>query len=123
MDSAKQYLKDNKIIPFLSFKNKEPHTVKLLNDKIDEIMDSEGEMVAGVTFLVEEGGQQKKFFTRSSSLISILAEYNQGDVVTIQMVATKKGDKWVNSYNVTSVISTTNKERKEEEDKLRSISP
>ncbi len=88
MEASKQFLKDNNISQFISFQDGLPHTVKLMKDKVDSMPDRFGEnggKIQGMKYLVQEGGEQKTFFTTSIGLISKLAEFESGSVVTIQM--------------------------------------
>lgn len=78
-------MKDNGILPRISFNDGAPHTVKLVKDKVDKIPDGKGGTVDGMKFMVEEGGESKTFFTGSVGLISKLASVEEGTTVTIQM--------------------------------------
>lgn len=98
MDAAKQYLKDNNIVPKISFKDKQAHTVELVKDKMETITDRDGKEIEGVSFLVTEDGEPKKIFTTSISLIQKLSECKKGDVVTIQMKSRKDDSGGYKSY-------------------------
>jgi len=87
MESSKAYMKDNGILPRISFNDLSAHTVKLMKDKVDSIPDanSEGGRVEGMKYLVNEDGESKSIFTTSIGLISKLATVEEGATVTIQM--------------------------------------
>ena len=114
MKESKQFLKDKNIKPRISFKDGNPHVVKLINDKIDEIDDGTGKTVEGMSYLVEEDGDQKTFFTSSIGLISALSELEHGAVVRIVMKK-KKGEKgYISFYEI---------EKVEDEDSLPVVEP
>jgi len=98
MESAKDFLKDKNILSFISFKDKSPHTVELVKDKVDTIRNQQGEELQGVKFLVKENGENKSFFTTSISLLQKLADKSPGDVVTIEMKSRKGDDGQFRSY-------------------------
>ena len=102
MDASKQFLKDNDIVPFISFKAIPKHTFKLLGDEIAE-MQTEGKTVKGVRYAVEENGEKKSFFTGSSTLIARLSEFPIGTVVTVEMKK-RKGDDgiWKSYFEISS---------------------
>jgi len=106
MDASKKFLDTNDIIPFLSFGDGEPHTVTIFKDKEDQMEntqgDKAGEMIDGVSYLVEEDGTKKSFFTASVTLIGKLAEKKAGDVVTIRQTKTKGSKGFRTSYEVNS---------------------
>lgn len=113
MQASKEYMKTNQIVPFISFKDGSAHTVKLIKDKVDSIKDgNNGGMVQGVKFLVEENGEVKSFFTSSIGLIQKLAEFNEGDIVTIKMVSKKVNGEFRSSF----VVSAGEGVAEEEED-------
>ena len=109
MDASKEYLKNNDIVPRISFKDSPKHTVKLVKDKIDTIMDDKGQKVDGVKYLVEESGDKKTFFTSSDSLIQKLSDVSAGTEVTIEMKS-KKTDAGFRTY-----FTVTREGEKEEE--------
>lgn len=101
MQVAKDFLKEHKIIPFISFKDGKSHTVKILNAKQDTIKATDGNMVEGIKCLVEEDGDQKSFFTSSVDLITKLSNREFNDVVTIEMKSRKGEDgKWKSYYEM-----------------------
>ncbi|GAG08913.1 unnamed protein product, partial [marine sediment metagenome] len=102
MESSKQYLKDNDIVPRISFKKDPKHTVKLLNDKIDTLKTNDGE-TQGVKYLVEEGGEKKTFFTGSVGLIQKLSDFNVGDTVVIEMKSINKDGNYISVFEVSTV--------------------
>lgn len=91
MDQSKEYLKKNNIRPRISFKDGNPHTLRIVKDKIDSVQDDMGKQVEGIRYLVEEGGEQKTFFTASVGLIEKLAQVAEGTEVVVQMKR-KKSD-------------------------------
>ena len=97
MENSKKYLKDNSIVPFISFKEIPTHTVELVADKEDSMTDVAGKLKEGISYLVKEDGEAKKFFTSSVSLISKLASCVPGDKVKI-MLKSRKTDKGYQSY-------------------------
>jgi len=103
MQASKQYQKDHKIMPFISFKDGKSHSVKLLNDKVDTLTGTDGKEVEGIKYLVEENGEKKTFFTSSNTLISKLADLGEGDEVSIRMKSVQgKDGKWRSSYEVSA---------------------
>jgi|TARA_R100000501_G_C2601988_1_gene98812 hypothetical protein len=104
MDASKKFLETNDIIPFLSFGDGEAHTVTIFKDKEDQMEntqgDKAGEMIDGVSYLVEEGGVKKSFFTASVTLIGKLSEKKAGDIVTIQQTKTKGSKGFRTGYTV-----------------------
>lgn len=113
MENSKQFLKTNNIFPRISFKDKQAHRVKLLNDKIDSITDQSGKMIEGVKYFVEEGGAKKTFFTSSVALISKLSECKENDVVNIQIKYIKgNGGKLITSYDVWAGLAANQAENK-----------
>ena len=88
-------------MPYISFKDGNPHTLKILNDKISTLKDKQGKEIEGVKYLVEENGEHKTFFTSSISLISKLADVEEGTEVIIQMRSRKTEDgSWQSYYEV-----------------------
>lgn len=114
MDASKKFLSDNDITPFLSFGDGEAHTVTIIKDKKDQMEntqgDNPGEMIDGVSYLVEEGGTKKSFFTASVTLIGKLAEKKEGDVVVIKQIKAKTSKGFRTSYEVESVGGTATAE-------------
>lgn len=106
MDASKSYMKDNGILNRISFQDGAAHTVKLLKDKLHSIPDptSQGGKKEGMMYLVEEGGEQRTFFTGSIGLISKLALCEEGDVVTIQMKKANNKSFFVVTKDGTEVI-------------------
>ncbi len=113
MQGSKDYLVKNKIASFISFKEKPEHTVKLIGDKEDQIKTKDG-MVTGMKYMVEENGEPKSFFTQSVGLIQKLAQYNEGDEVTIKMVSKKIDGTFKSSFVVTKVGETSTEEEESE---------
>lgn len=101
MQNSKQYLQTHKILPRISFKDGQAHLVKLLNDKEDKIKDDTGKEIEGMKYLVVESGENKTFFTSSTSLISQLAECEVNEEVSVQMKSVKGEDgTWRSQYKV-----------------------
>jgi hypothetical protein len=114
MDNSKKFLGNSDFVPFISFKENNTHTVKLIDDKESSMKDQNtGDMKKGMKYLVEEGGAKKSFFTGSLALISKLSEYKKGDVVTIKMVSKKGANGFVSSYEVYAGTSTGVKKQTE----------
>lgn len=104
MEESKKFLKKMGIVPFLSFKDGESHTVKLLKDKIDTLIDSKtGEEKTGIRYLVEKNGEIMSFFTTSPSLISKLSTIEPNEVINIQMKSIKTAEGFRNKYLVNKV--------------------
>lgn len=101
MKGAKEYLKVNDIMPRISFKEKPLHVVKLLNSKQDTLPDGKGGVVSGLKVLVEEDGEKKTFFTSSAALITRLAEFEEDDVVTIELKSKKSEKGFISVYEIT----------------------
>lgn len=87
MKGAQDWMKNNGIMPRISFNDGQAFTVKLLGDKIDTIPDAfnKGAKLEGMKFLCEHEGEKKTFFTTSVGLIGKLAAVEEGETVTIQM--------------------------------------
>jgi len=103
MNGSKEYLKENDIMPYISFKDGQAHTVKLLSDKADKIKDKDGEEKEGMKYMVIEDGTEKSFFTSAISLIQKLADKEEGSEVVIQMKSAKGADgQWKSFYEVKS---------------------
>lgn len=120
MDASKQFLKNNDIISFISFKATPKHTFKLLGDEITE-MHTEDKIVKGVRYTVEESGERKSFFTGSSTLIARLSEFAIGIVVTVEMKKRKGDDGVWKSYFEISTSEESKKTIDSTEDKTPSI--
>lgn len=117
MKASKEYMKNNQIVPYISFKDGGQHTVILIKDKVDTIKDGNtGGVVEGVKFLVEENGEKKSFFTSSIGLIQKLSEYQEGDTVTIKMVSKKVNGEFRSSFLVKSGDGSEKAEEGEEEE-------
>ena len=101
MSTENEFLQKRGIVPFISFKESPKHEVKLLERKEDVIVDREGKEIEGISYIVEENGDKKRFFTRSASLLSQLANYGNGETVIIEMKSRKVGDNWRTYYIVT----------------------
>ena len=126
MDASKKFLKDEGIVPFISFKDGSAHTVTLQSDKKDKIKDKQGKDQEGISYSVKEKGTKKKFFTSAISLISKLAEYEEGDIATIQMKKRKNEDgNFISYYEVTKgdtideVKAEADENESEEEDEIK----
>lgn len=102
MEGAKQFLKDKGIMSRISFQDLAEHQFELINSKADKISDGNG-VIEGVKFLVNDGGENKTFFTGSPELIQKLSELEEHTVVKVQMVKrnTQKGVR--SGYSVTVV--------------------
>lgn len=101
MKASKEYMKKNNISAYISFKDGQAHTFKLIDDKEDSIKDTRsGVDVVGVRYLVEENGEKKSFFTSSSALISKLAEFEPGTIVTARLTSTNAGGQYKSVYEV-----------------------
>ena len=110
--ASQDFLKDKNIIPFLSFKEQAEHTVELVKDKRDSITNNAGEVVEGVSYLVKENGELKKFFTSAVSLVNKLINYSAGDTVKIRLKRVKTPKGFRSTYEV---IGEETKEPEEEE--------
>lgn len=99
MENSKKFLKKHSIFPKISFKDKKPHTVELVKDKIETIGTESGEK-EGVRYLVKEDGEMRSFLTCSASLISTLANYQPGDVVIIQLMSKNLNGKLISVYQI-----------------------
>lgn len=103
MDNSKKYLEKNNTNQYISFKDGEAHTVKLMDDKEDTMPDrfgKEGGTINGMKYLVEENGIKKTFFTSSIGLISKLSEFEKGSTITIQMKSVKINDEFRSEFVV-----------------------
>lgn len=103
MQESKEYLKDNNIVPRISFKKDPKHQLKLISDKKDSIQDENGLVVEGMKYEVEENGEKKTFFTTSVGLIQELSQRNEGDVVVIEMKSKKGNNGFITYFEVTDV--------------------
>jgi hypothetical protein len=102
MQYSKEFLVKHSIYPKISFKDKLPHTFKLLKDKIDTISGDDGKAKEGVTYKVLENGEEKTFFTTSPSLIAALSSHEPNDTVTVKLVSKNINGKLVSVYVVNS---------------------
>ncbi|MCR4307089.1 MAG: hypothetical protein NUV80_00855 [Candidatus Berkelbacteria bacterium] len=101
MQNSKQFLQTHNVMPRISFKDGQAHLLSMLNDKIDTIKGTDGEMVEGVKYLVQEENEKKTFFTSSISLIQKLADVKEGENVIVQMKSRKgENGKWQSYYDV-----------------------
>ncbi len=103
MENSKQYLKTHNIVSRISFKDSKEHIVELLNDKIDKIIDKEGNEKEGVKYSVKEDDELKSFFTSSIGLISKLAEMNDNDIVAIKLERKKTDEGYRSSFSVRKI--------------------
>lgn len=85
MQNSQQFLKQENILPRLSFRDGKRHILTLVKDKIDSISNDKGQQIKGVRYLCTEDGTPKSFFTSSQALIQRLAEVPEESVVAIQM--------------------------------------
>jgi hypothetical protein len=113
MDSIKSWLKEHKILPRISFKDRQEHKVEIVKAKEESFHNAEDELVEGVKFLVKEGNEAKTFFTASQDLLLKLADCREGDVYKIKMVAKNVGGVIKTSYDVKQI-----KEGKEVEEDI-----
>ncbi len=100
MLNSKSYLKTHNIMPKISFKDGQPHIVKLIKDKVDFTLNDKGEKVEGMTYLVVEKGENKTFFTGSDSLIQKLSEIPENTEVQIQMISKKGPNGFISFFEV-----------------------
>lgn len=100
MQNSKVYLKERNLYPRISFKDKKPHTIELVNDKADSMKDERGAVKEGIKYLVKEDGELKTFFTASPSLISFLSTCEPGDIVSIEMKAKNIGGSLKTVYSM-----------------------
>ena len=103
MENSKKFLQTHNILPRISFKDKQAHTVKLIQDREDQITDEAGEIKQGMKYKVTEGGEIKTFFTSSIGLIQKLAEYPEDAEVVIEMKSKKKNGKFISYFDVYKV--------------------
>jgi len=101
MSIEQDFLKEKGIIPSISFKKSPKHTVKI-QDRKRLTINCDGEKVDGISYLVEENGENKKFFTGSPNLIAQLAEFEKDDIVTIEMKKRKTPEGFRTFYEVKS---------------------
>ena len=120
MQASKDYMKENNMLPSISFELNKNTVVKMLKDKKDSVKDKRtGEPVHGVRYLVEQNGEKKTFFTGSYVLIEKLSNCNEGDVVTIRQIKKQGQSGPITSYEVESgaIAQTSNEGSSSEEDK------
>ena len=100
MNISREFLKDKKFMPKISFKKSPIHIVKILQEKKETVRTDDGP-VDGIKYLVEEEGIQKTIFTGSLSLIEQLSNFNLGETVKISMKTIPGNDgKYRSSYEV-----------------------
>jgi hypothetical protein len=97
-NASQQFLKDNKIIPFISFADRKVHKIIVVKDKLDQLTDKTGKTTAGVSYLVKEFGQPAKFFTSSVGLIQKLSRYVGMETEVAVEMKSKKTDKGYQNY-------------------------
>lgn len=87
MEAVKQFLKDHQILPRISFKDGQEHTVVIMRARTESFKNDDDEQVEGVKFLVTEAGEPKTFFTASQDLLTKLADSKEGETYNIKMLA------------------------------------
>jgi len=100
MQSSKDYLKESGYLPRISFKETSKATVKLLSDEQKTINAGTPEEIKGMSYKVEQDGEEKEIFTSSIGLISKLSECEKGDVVNIEMKSKKQNGKFISYFEV-----------------------
>ncbi len=110
----KEWMKDHKILPRISFEPNEPRIVRILERAREKFTNSEGDLVDGIKYKVEEAGEIKTFFTASQVLIGLLADIPNGTIVKItQRKVNEKGQ-----IKTTYEVETTEKEEADEVKRL-----
>ena len=97
MQSAKDFLKNSKIMPRISLRDGKVHTLKVLNAKLDKLNNTDGTVSEGLRILVEEDGTMKTLFTSSIQLITVLSEVEPNEILEVQMKK-KSGPQGIRSY-------------------------
>jgi hypothetical protein len=117
VDASKKYLKENKILSRISFKESPTHTFTLEKDKLETITGTDGQEKAGVQYLVQEDGEFKTWFTGSPSVIQKIAEYKSGDTVKVTMKSVKGNQgQFISVFEVELVEKGDGEKVEDEED-------
>ena len=100
MKASKEFAKEQGWESRISFQKTPKITVKLVSDEKTTITGNDGKPAAGISVKVEMDGEPKGFFTTSQALIQQLSDYNEGDVVTIEMKKIKTDQGFRSTYKV-----------------------
>ena len=103
MEEIKSWLKDHKILPRISFKDRQAHIVEILRARSESFTNDKDEFVEGMKFLVNENGELKTFFTASQNLLLKLADCQTKEIYKIQMCAKNTGGIIRTSYEVSKI--------------------
>ena len=103
MEEIKSWLKDHKILPRISFKDRQAHIVEILKARAESFTNDKDEFVEGMKFLVNENGEFKTFFTASQDLLLKLADCQEKEVYKIKMCAKNTGGIIRTSYEVSKI--------------------
>jgi len=101
MDKSKEFLDlhDHR----LSFKDKQQHTFELVNEKMTEITDNDGQKKPAMKYRIKENGKIKDFTTISLDFIKALAQFKIGDLITAQLKSKSVNNQFINYYDVSGV--------------------
>lgn len=115
-EEANKYLEERGVKPKISFTDKQKHRVKLLGCEKRTITDQQGKEVPGMVWNVIEDSQEKSFFTSSIGLVNQLSQYDEGDVVDIQMKSRKDEQGNFKSYYQVSGVAENSTPKDQEQD-------
>ena len=100
MSIEEEYLKDKGITPSISFKDGKEHKVKIIKRKKDQLLNQDGKMVDGISYLVTEDNIPKKFFTTSTKLVQELMGVIDEEVIIKQKKYQNTEGDWRTTYEV-----------------------
>lgn len=103
MKEIKDWLKSHQVLPRISFKDRQEHTIKIIQTKQESLNNDDGELVDGMKFKVWENEELKTFFTASRDLLMKLADCEENDVYKVKMCAKNVGGKVKSYYNVKKI--------------------
>jgi len=103
MEAIKNFLKENQILPRISFKDKKEHTVEIAKARAESFKNDKNEEVNGIKFLVTESGEPKTFFTASQDLLTQLADCKEGETYKIKMYSESVGGVIKSRFSVQKV--------------------
>jgi len=118
MENSKKWLKENNILPKISFETKQPRILTIVEDKLETIIDKEGKEVNGVKYkVVDENGDPGTVFTSSVALITKLAGVESGEKAKITKESYKALDGgFRTTYKVVKVTDGGEEELSPEDD-------
>jgi len=103
-NASAQFLKENNIVPNLSFKDGKSHLLKYIKSEV-KTMTFNSEEKKGVIYMFTEDNEPKKYFTAALSFIQPMAEVEENEELKIQMVRKSIGGQVKSFFNIEKVKS------------------